>query len=160
MACPMSCAIQALGPWTMPVSGSTSTSATAHEYEYAGEGPTPAPLYHPSDRGGVYEPVEPTAPWRVSASCTASAKETPRSGSCASKTRRSANTRRSAAMPNRSPTAPASVARARQRGARTLGGLDGGVARHQRDARGIRAEVDGRQIGVAGHDADVHGLDA
>jgi len=37
--------------------------------------------------------------------------------------------------------------------------LDGRIARHQRHPRGVRAEIDRREIGVRGMDADVHGLD-
>ena len=44
--------------------------------------------------------------------------------------------------------------------ARALGGLDGGVAHHQRHAARIGAEIDRRQVGVAGDRADVDRIDA
>ena len=43
--------------------------------------------------------------------------------------------------------------------ARALGGLEGGVAGHERHARRIGAEVDGRQVRVRRDDADVERID-
>ena len=73
---PQSCAAQTLCTVTSPVSSSTLTSATCAEYEYAGEGPTPAPLCFPprASRGGAYEPVPVSAPWKSMAATTASSK--------------------------------------------------------------------------------------
>ena len=96
----------------------------------------------------------PSVPKRASAATTASAKSTPWSGSSASNTRRSAKTSRDGRH-------------VEQRGGRLgehlagpLGGLEGGVAHHQGDARGVAAEVDRGQVGVADAEADVGEGDA
>ena len=109
----MSCAIQTRGTCTQPVDSSTSTSTTAALYEYVGDGPTPPPLYFAADAGGVYEPVVPTVPNIASAAQTASLNVMPRAGSSASKTRRSAKTRRVFGTPSFLLTASASRSRAR-----------------------------------------------
>src|SRR5204863_1410722 len=82
-------------------------------YEYVGEGPTPPPLNRAADFGGVYDPVVPRVPKRASAMQTASWNVTPLLGFALSKTRRSANTSRSAEVPRRAATAAASISRAR-----------------------------------------------
>ena len=105
------------------------------------------------ERGGVYEPVVPIVPNFASARQTARSKSTPRDGSSPSKTRRSANTSRS--FGRRASRQPL-----RRGAARALGRLDRRVAHHQRDAAGVGAEIDRRQIGVAGDGADVERIDA
>src|SRR5689334_11532916 len=85
---PTSCAIHTLSTRTRPVSRSADSSTTAAEYEYVGVGPTPAPFHFATDRGGVYDPTEPSVPVAASASTTASAKETDRVPSAASQMRR------------------------------------------------------------------------
>src|SRR3954464_15394163 len=109
----MSWAIQTRGTWIHPDDGSTSTSTIAAEYEYVGDGPTPPPLNRAAERGGVYEPVDPTVPNIASARQTASAKATPVSGRSVSKTRRSANASRSRGTDSFADTASARRSRAR-----------------------------------------------
>src|SRR5687767_10704256 len=100
----MSCAIQTLGTVIQPVRGSTSASTTHAVYEYAGDGPTPAPLYRPGERGGLYEPTDPSVPNFSSANPAASAKVR----LLPSKdTRPLANCRRSGAIPSSSAAAAA-----------------------------------------------------
>ena len=119
-----------------------------------GDGPTPEPFQLATLFGGLYEPTAPSVPNSDSASTTASANGSAVEGSAASQIRRVGG-----AQPV---DGHLQLARRRleDRRAHLARRLHGGVAGHERHARGVGAEVHRRQVGVGGDHADVLGPDA
>ena len=108
------------------------------------------PCSGPAARGGVYEPIVPSVPNFASASTTASRNVMPLrrivgDEDAPLREHEALRRRRRAA---RRPRRRAALAHALRR-------LDRGVAHHQRDAARVRAEVDRREVGVAGDAAHV-----
>ena len=146
----MSCAIQTFGTVIQPVVGSTSTSTTQAVYEYAGDGPDARAL-EPARRLGR----------RVRAERAERAERSPRRATTASAKLMAcarvlgvehAALREHDALGQR---VELLGRRARELLAHAFGGLDRGVAHHQGDAARIGAEVDRRDVGVAGDAAHV-----